>query len=339
MKIFDLRALDAAGRKAAVAGAITAAAGALRRGELVGIPTETVYGLAADATNARAVAGIYAAKGRPSFNPLIAHVADLAMAEEHGVFGPEARALAETFWPGPLTLVVPKQPTSAVVDLVTAGLDTLAIRLPDNAATLALIKAVGVPIAAPSANRSGGISATSAADVVSELGERVAVILDDGPSHVGLESTIVMIADGVARLLRPGGCPREAIEAVLGRPLLAPDLEPGDTERPLAPGMLTSHYAPNALVRVDATDIRAGEAWLGFGATVPPGLDDAVAHANLSPSADPIEAATNLFRMLRDLDASGARMIAVAPIPGSGLAEAIRDRLARAAAPRNELRS
>jgi L-threonylcarbamoyladenylate synthase len=335
MKIFDLRAFDASDRKAAAAGAITAAAGALRRGELVGIPTETVYGLAADATNARAVAGIYAAKGRPSFNPLIAHVADLAMAEQHGVFGPESKALAQAFWPGPLTIVVPKLPSSPVVDLVTAGLDTVAIRVPNNAATLALIKALGQPIAAPSANRSGGISTTSADDVVSELGQSVAVILDDGPSRVGLESTIVMIADGIARLLRPGGCPREAIEAVLGRPLVAADEDSSDAERPRAPGMLTSHYAPNASVRLDATDVRAGEAWLGFGPVSPPGLDGAVAQANLSLSGDVIEAAANLFRMLRALDASGARTIAVAPVPGNGLAEAIRDRLARAAAPRN----
>jgi len=335
MKIFDLRAFDASGRNAAAAGAITAAAGALRRGDLVGIPTETVYGLSADATNARAVAGIYAAKGRPSFNPLIAHVADLAMAEQHGVFGPEAKALAKAFWPGPLTIVVPKLASSPIVDLVTAGLDTVAIRVPNNAATLALIRALGQPIAAPSANRSGGISATSAADVVSELGESVTVILDDGPSQVGLESTIVMIGDGVARLLRPGGCPREAIEAVLGQPLLGAEDGPGNGERPLAPGMLMSHYAPNAAVRLDATDIRTGEAWLGFGPTPPAGLDQALAQANLSPAGDPIEAATNLFRMLRGLDASGARTIAVATIPGNGLAEAIRDRLARAAAPRN----
>jgi L-threonylcarbamoyladenylate synthase len=231
--------------------------------------------------------------------------------------------------------VVPKLPSSPVVDLVTAGLDTLAIRVPNNAATLALIRALDQPIAAPSANRSGGISATSAGDVVGELGSSVAVILDDGPSHVGLESTIVMIADGVARLLRPGGCPRESIEAVLGKPLLSVDGQDGDAERPLAPGMLTSHYAPNAAVRLDAKDIRPGEAWLGFGPVQPVGLDRAVAQTNLSPSGDSIEAAANLFRMLRALDASGARTIAVAPVPGAGLSEAIRDRLARAAAPRN----
>ena len=334
MKRHDLKALARGNRTAAVTGAIVAAAGALRRGQLVAIPTETVYGLAADATNARAVAGIYAAKGRPSFNPLIAHVADFAMAEVHGVFDAETRALAEAFWPGPLTLVVPKRAGSPIADLVTAGLDTLALRMPNNPATLALIKELGQPIAAPSANRSGGISPTSADDVIAELGEKVAVILDDGPCQIGLESAIVMIADGVARLLRPGGAPREAIERVLGRELVASDEAASDPQRPLAPGMLTSHYAPNALVRLDAVDVRPGEAWLGFGPGEPAGSGEAIRAENLSPTGDPVEAAANLFRLLRTLDASGARMIAVAPIRGDGLLEAVRDRLARAAAPR-----
>ncbi len=314
---------------------LAAAAEALLRGDLVGIPTETVYGLAADATNARAVARIYAAKGRPSFNPLIAHVADLAMAEQHGRFSPEARALAEAFWPGPLTLVVPRLAASTVVDLVTAGLDTLALRVPANDVTLQLIRRAGVPIAAPSANRSGGISATSAADVVAELGDSVAVVLDDGPCRVGLESTIVMLADGPPRLLRPGGLPREAIEAVLGRSLaVMPESGSDGADRPLAPGMLTSHYAPRAEVRIDAGEIRDGEAWLGFGDATPAGAARAIASRNLSPAGDSLEAAANLFRMLRELDATGAAAIAVSPVPGPGLAEAIRDRLARAAAPR-----
>jgi len=345
MKRFDLNTLGEAGWR----GAITAAAGALRRGDLVAVPTETVYGLAADATNARAVAGIYAAKGRPSFNPLIAHVTDLAMAERHGLFNAEAKALAVAFWPGPLTMVVPKRAGSPVVDLVTAGLDTLALRVPDNAATSALIATLGAPDAAPSAHRSGGISATSADDVIAELGDRVAIILDDGPSLVGLESTIVLLTDGPARLLRPGGCPRAAIEAVLGYALVdgageggageAVGGEAGDGEgrgdpRPLAPGMLTSHYAPRAAVRLDAVALAPGEAWLGFGPGAPAGLTPATPQANLSPSGDPIEAAATLFRSLRQLDASGAHTIAVAPIAGDGLAEAIRDRLARAAAPR-----
>ncbi len=334
MKSFDLRALANEGRQKAIEGAIVAASGALRRGELVAIPTETVYGLAADATNAAAVAGIYAAKGRPSFNPLIAHVSNRAMADAHGIFDEMSAKLADAFWPGPLTLVVPKRPTSDVADLVTAGLDTLALRMPKTQATLDLIRAVGRPIAAPSANKSGGISPTSAADVIAELGDTVSVILDNGPSTVGVESTIVMIDGDVPRLLRPGGVPRGQIEAVIGRPLLAP--EGGDTndKAPLAPGMLTSHYAPNALVRLDATEIRPGEAWLGFGPTAPAGIEQAIAAANLSPSGNLIEAAANLFRLLRMLDRTGATTIAVAPIPGDDMGEAIRDRLIRAAAPR-----
>lgn len=334
MKSFDLKALANEGRQKAIEGAIVAASGALRRGELVAIPTETVYGLAADATNASAVAGIYAAKGRPSFNPLIAHVSDRAMADAHGIFDPMSAKLADAFWPGPLTLVVPKRPTSDVADLVTAGLDTLAIRMPKTEATLDLIRAFGRPIAAPSANKSGGISPTSAADVIAELGDKVSVILDNGPSLVGVESTIVMIDGDVARLLRPGGVPRGEIEAVIGRPLVAP--EGGDTNdtNPLAPGMLTSHYAPNALVRLDAVEIRPGEAWLGFGPITHPGIAEAVATANLSPSGSLIEAAANLFRLLRQLDRTGAKTIAVAPIPGDDMGEAIRDRLIRAAAPR-----
>lgn len=334
MKIFDLKALAAAGRPKALEGAITTAAGALRRGELVAIPTETVYGLAADATQPLAVAGIYAAKGRPSFNPLIAHVADRAMADEHGIFDALSRRLADAFWPGPLTLVVPRRPTSAVADIVTAGLETLALRMPDNAVTRDLIRAVGRPIAAPSANRSGGISATSAADVVAELGDKVSVILDDGASPVGVESTILMIDQGVPRLLRPGGIARGAIEAVLGRPLVGLDTETEGTDRPLAPGMLTSHYAPNASVRLEANEVRHGEAWLGFGPRVPSDVQKAIAVANLSATGDLIEAAANLFRLLRLLDRSGATTIAVAPIPAEGLGEAIRDRLTRAAAPR-----
>lgn len=334
MKSFDLKALTREGRQKAIKGAIVAASGALRRGELVAIPTETVYGLAADATNATAVAGIYAAKGRPSFNPLIAHVSDRAMADAHGIFDELSTKLADAFWPGPLTLVVPKRPESNVADLVTAGLDTLAIRMPKTEATLDLIRAVGRPIAAPSANRSGGISPTSAADVIAELGDKVSVILDNGPSPVGVESTIVMI-DGVsARLLRPGGVPRAAIEAVIGQPLVAPEGGETNDETPLAPGMLTSHYAPNAFVRLDAAEVLPGEAWLGFGPGKPHGIGDAVATANLSPSGNLIEGAANLFRLLRALDRTGARTIAVAPIPGDDMGEAIRDRLVRAAAPR-----
>lgn len=334
MKSFDLRALASDGRHKAIEGAIVAASGALRRGDLVAIPTETVYGLAADATNAAAVASIYAAKGRPSFNPLIAHISDRAMADAHGIFDAMSAKLADAFWPGPLTLVVPKRPTSDVADLVTAGLDTLAIRMPKTGATLDLIRAFGKPIAAPSANKSGGISPTSAADVIAELGNKVSVILDNGSSPVGVESTIVMIDGGGPRLLRPGGVPRGQIEAVIGRPLVAPAGGDTNDENPLAPGMLTSHYAPNAIVRLDAIDVRPGEAWLGFGPIAPSGIAEAVATANLSASGSLIEAAANLFRLLRSLDRTGAKTIAVAPIPGEDMGEAIRDRLIRAAAPR-----
>ena len=330
MTLYDLVNATEDDRAAALAAAVRA----LGEGRLVGIPTETVYGLAADATDGPAVAGIYAAKGRPSFNPLISHVADLAMAEIHGQFSVEARQLAAAFWPGPLTLVVPRRPGSDVCDLVTAGLDTLALRVPNNRPTLDLIRRFGRPIAAPSANRSGRISPTTAADVVADLGDRVAVVLDAGPCQVGLESTIVMFADGRPTLLRPGGVPREALEAVLGTPLADPVLTGSDHAQPLAPGMLTSHYAPRAAVRLEARDIAPGEAFLGFGGLVPEGLSGAVAFADLSPAGDLGEAAANLFRLLRQLDASGASAIAVAPVPGDGLGEAIRDRLTRAAAPR-----
>ncbi|MDR3493715.1 MAG: L-threonylcarbamoyladenylate synthase [Ancalomicrobiaceae bacterium] len=334
MQRFDVRDGGAAHQRA-----IAAAVGALSRGTLVAVPTETVYGLAADATQAQAVAGIYAAKGRPSFNPLIAHVSGIDMAAAHGELSPIAEQLVESFWPGPLTLVVPRRANAApgiapIADLVTAGLETIALRMPANAVTLEVIRRLGRPIAAPSANRSGGISATSADDVVAELGASVAVVLDDGPSPVGVESTILMLADGPPRLLRPGGVPRSAIEQVLGEPLTETCGVVEDPERPLAPGMLTSHYAPNARVRLDAKHVEAGEAFLGFGPGAPEGLDKAAARANLSETGDIVEAACNLFRLMRELDRSGAAAIAVAPVRGGGLAEAIRDRLNRAAAPR-----
>ncbi|MDR3376596.1 MAG: L-threonylcarbamoyladenylate synthase [Ancalomicrobiaceae bacterium] len=335
MQRFDLKDGGVPSRERA----ITAAVAALDRGRLVAVPTETVYGLAADATNAPAVAGIYAAKGRPSFNPLIAHVCDIDMAMAHGILSPLARQLAGTFWPGPLTLVVPRRvgaeaSVASIADLVTAGLETIALRMPANGVTLDVIRRLGRPIAAPSANRSGGISATSADDVIAELGPSVSVVLDDGASPVGVESTIVLLAEAAPRLLRPGGVPREAIERAIGQPLADNDHEPDDPQRPLAPGMLTSHYAPNARVRLDVTALEPGEAFLGFGPFFPEGLDKAVASANLSATGNVVEAACNLFRLLRELDRSGAAAIAVAPVPGGGLAEAIRDRLGRAAAPR-----
>jgi len=311
--------------------ALAEAVAALAAGRLVGMPTETVYGLAADATNGEAVARIYAAKGRPSFNPLIAHVADLAAAERLVVFDPVSRRLAEAFWPGPLTLVLPKRADAGVSDLATAGLDTLAVRAPSHPTARALLRAFGRPVAAPSANRSGHVSATTAAHVAADLGDAVSIVLDAGPSHVGVESTIVAATpDGLA-LLRAGGLPREQIEAVAGMALQRVD--PTDPEAPTAPGQLASHYAPGANVRLDVREVLPGEALLAFGAELPPGAGEAAATINLSPRGDLVEAAARLFSALRELDGK-ADTIAVAPIPLAGLGEAIVDRLRRAAAPR-----
>ncbi|MFK8253472.1 L-threonylcarbamoyladenylate synthase [Ancylobacter terrae] len=310
---------------------IAAAAEAIRAGGLVAMPTETVYGLAADATDPAAIARLYAVKGRPSFNPLIAHVPDLDAARRIGRFGAVAERLAAAFWPGPLTLVVPAV-EGAVCDLARAGLPTLAIRLPAHPAARALIAAVGRPLAAPSANRSGHVSPTSAAHVLADLDGAVDVVLDAGPCPVGVESTIVDATGDTAVLLRPGGLDRARIEALLGARL--PRRRASSGSAPLAPGMLASHYAPRAGVRLDATEVKPGEALLAFGGARPPGSDTAVAVLDLSPAGDTVEAAANLFAHLRALDASGAAGIAVTPIPAEGLGEAIRDRLARAAAPR-----
>ncbi|MBN8996723.1 MAG: threonylcarbamoyl-AMP synthase [Rhizobiales bacterium] len=322
--IFDTR-----GR--GLAEGVAAAVAALSRGELVAMPTETVYGLAADATNGEAVARIYAAKGRPRFNPLIAHLPGITEAERLVVLGGEARALAERFWPGPLTLVLPKREGAPVADLVTAGLDTLAIRVPAHPVARALLTAFGRPVAAPSANRSGHVSPTRAAHVADDLGDRVAVILNAGPTAVGVESTIVGWDRGAPVLLRPGGLARAEIEAVLGRPLGTIE---GDATRPLAPGMLASHYAPAAAVRLNAAEVREGEALLAFGPILPADAGRAAAVVNLSARGDLIEAAARLFAALRELDGKAAT-IAVMPVPGEGLGEAINDRLARAAAPRS----
>jgi L-threonylcarbamoyladenylate synthase len=304
---------------------IARAAAALKRGELVAFPTETVYGLGADATNDRAVAGVYEAKGRPSFNPLIVHMGSLASALGLGLFNATARKLAEAFWPGPLTLVVPLSDRSPVSLLASAGLASIAIRVPRHEVALRLLAAAGVPVVAPSANPSGKISPTTAQHVRSGLGDKVAVILDAGPCPVGLESTIVDCRGDAPGLLRPGGLPREQIEGRLGRSL-AIDAE---GERPVAPGGLASHYAPHSALRLDAKGPRNGEAFLAFGpvAQHPRML-------NLSARGDLIEAAANLFRMLHELDAMRPATIAVAPIPHQGLGEAINDRLKRAAAPR-----
>ncbi|MBN9024629.1 MAG: threonylcarbamoyl-AMP synthase [Rhizobiales bacterium] len=311
--------------------ALREAVAALEAGQLVGMPTETVYGLAADATNGEAVARIYAAKGRPSFNPLIAHVADLEAAERLVQFDPVSRRLAEAFWPGPLTLVLPKRAEAGVSDLATAGLDTLAVRMPSHPAAHALLKAFGRPVAAPSANRSGHVSATTAAHVVADLGSAVSIVLDAGPSHVGVESTIVAATPTGLALLRAGGLPRDKIEAVAGMSLDIVDL--ADPEAPTAPGQLASHYAPGAMVRLDVGTVLPGEALLAFGHSLPPGADKAAVTINLSPRGDLIEAAARLFSALRELDGKAAT-IAVAPIPTTGLGEAIVDRLRRAAAPR-----
>ena len=304
------------------------AAAHIRAGRLVAMPTETVYGLAADATNARAVAAIYAAKGRPSFNPLIVHVSDAAMAARYAELTPLGVRLATAFWPGPLTLVLPKLPGSGIADLVTAGLDTVAIRVPAHPLALELIRQSGRPLAAPSANPSGRLSPTRAADVAAELGDRIALVLDGGPARHGVESTVVDACGATPVLLRPGAVTAEEIERVAGCAVLRPAADPS---LPSSPGQLASHYAPNAALRLDAADVRPGEALLAFG---PGALATAGPSLNLSPSGDLVEAAANLFAHLRALDASGVRIIAVMPIPAHGLGEAITDRLRRAAAPR-----
>lgn len=303
----------------------------LTRGGLVAFPTETVYGLGANATDAEAVAGIYAAKERPSFNPLIAHVDSFASAQRQGLFNDTARRLAEAFWPGPLTLVVPVAPSCTVSDLARAGLDSVGLRVPAHPLAHRLLAQVGRPVAAPSANRSGRVSPTDADHVLGDLDGRIDAVLDGGATQVGVESTIVACLGEPPRLLRPGGIPREAIEALLGLTLAG---GPEGGRSPLAPGMLASHYAPRARVRLEASVIQPGEAALLFGDARPPGLDHARAALNLSPGGSLIEAAANLFAHLRALDAAGAPVIAVAPIPDTGPGEAINDRLRRAAAER-----
>jgi L-threonylcarbamoyladenylate synthase len=314
----------------ATAPAIAEAGLRLRRGALVAFPTETVYGLGADARSNEAVAKIYAAKSRPSFNPLIAHVASRAAAARQGIFDANAAKLAEAFWPGPLTLVLPAAGTCTVSHLARAGLDSVALRMPVHPVALALIDAADCPVAAPSANRSGRISPTEAGHVLAELDGRVDLILDGGACAVGVESTILSCL-GEIHLLRPGGVSRESIEAVLGQPI-ASRIEGG--EAPLAPGMLVSHYAPRAGVRLNATEVRSGEAVLDFGGRLA-GQGAPAAYLDLSASRDLNEAAAHLFAFLRQLDAFGVSGIAVVPVPDEGLGEAINDRLRRAAAPRD----
>lgn len=305
--------------------AIAAAAEALQAGKLVAFPTETVYGLGADATNARAVAAIFDAKGRPRFNPLIVHVPDAEAAAGIAHLPPLGRQLAAAFWPGALTLVAAKQPGCPVAELATAGLDTIAIRVPSHAVAQALLRAVGRPIAAPSANRSGHVSPTTVAHVEADLGNRVVMILDGGATPIGLESTVVDVTGAEPVVLRLGGVARDAIARVLGRAVALAEGEPG---KPASPGMLARHYAPVARLRLGAHEVRQGEALLAFGADVP---EHAGPTINLSAAGDPVEAAANLFSALRALDSTGVAAIAVMPIPDAGLGEAINDRLRRAA--------
>ena len=300
---------------------ISKAAGLLLSGELVAFPTETVYGLGALATDDKAVAQIYGAKGRPTFNPLISHLPNVEAAFALGEFSADAVKLAALFWPGPLTLVVPRSSSCSVSLLVSAGLPSIALRVPQHPIAFELLRAVGQPVVAPSANPSGRISPTTAQHVRDGLGDKVSMILDGGPCAVGVESTVISFLDGKATLLRPGGLAREVIELALGF-----RLSQATSGVMHSPGQMESHYAPHAMMRLNAASAVNGEAYLGFGKF-------AGTH-NLSPSGDVVEAAANLFCMLHELDATEPERIAVAPIPMIGLGEAINDRLKRAAAPR-----
>jgi L-threonylcarbamoyladenylate synthase len=303
----------------------------LTGGGLVAFPTETVYGLGADATNPEAVARIFAAKERPRFNPLIAHMASPEAARREGIFDQNAEALAAGFWPGPLTLVVPTASTCSIGDLARAGLDSVALRHPKHRVASDLLTRFGRPVVAPSANRSGRVSPTTAEHVLADLDGRIDAVLDDGMTSVGMESTIVACLDEAPRLLRPGGIPRGNIEAVLGRELR---IGVDEAVKPRAPGMLASHYAPCAKVRLNALRLEPGEAVLLFGASKPQALENAIASRTLSGRGDLTEAAQRFFHSLRALDETGAHTIAVVPIPDEGLGEAINDRLRRAAAER-----
>ncbi len=304
--------------------AIRRAAKALVRGDIVAFPTETVYGLGANALDPRAVAKVFAAKERPRFNPLIVHVPNLAEAAEYALINEPGRRLAGAFWPGPLTLVLKKRSTCGIADLVSAGLDTIALRVPAHPVAQELLAKAEVPIAAPSANRSGRISPTTAQHVEAELGDRAAMILDGGPCPLGIESTVVSIVGHDPVLLRSGAIPRESIEQVLGAPLAAAK----EGEQASSPGQLACHYAPNTPLRLDAKSVGSDEALLAFGGNVPTG---ARVTFNLSPSGNLEEAAAKLFAALRELDHARVSAIAVMPIPGTGLGEAINDRLRRGA--------
>lgn len=300
------------------------AAAALSRGDLVAFPTETVYGLGADATNGTAVAAIFETKGRPRFNPLIVHVQDLNAAEEIATFNDQAKQLAAVHWPGALTLIARQRSNSPLSDLISAGLDTVALRVPNHAIARTLLQRSGLPIAAPSANRSGHVSPTTAAHVAADFAGTDLLIIDGGATPMGLESTVVDVTSDVPALLRPGAIPRRDIEAVLG--CLLADRQPDDALR--SPGLLKSHYAPSTKVILDVTEPMPGDVVLAFGPVTDAGADT----INLSATGDLKEAAANLFSALRDLDRRGAKRIAVMPIPTDGLGEAINDRLRRAAA-------
>jgi L-threonylcarbamoyladenylate synthase len=317
------------------AAATAEAARRLAAGGLVAFPTETVYGLGADASDGAAVARLYAAKGRPSFNPLIAHLASTAAARKLARFDAAAVRLADAFWPGPLTLVLPKAAACPVADLATAGLDSIAVRVPAHPIAQDILRSFGGPVAAPSANRSGHVSPTTAAHVLADLDGRIDLVVDGGATPVGVESTIVACL-GAPALLRPGGVPRETIERMLGQPLAdAPasiDSKNADGKKaPRAPGMLESHYAPRTPLRLDVKAVAPGEALLAFGPVLAEGAAGAMKTLNLSARGDPIEAAASLFSHLRALDTLGATAIAAMPIPDEGLGEAINDRLRRAA--------
>lgn len=299
---------------------LKAAVDFLQAGQLVAFPTETVYGLGADACNDRAVAQIFAAKGRPSFNPLIAHVANVEAARRIAMFDSRAESLATRFWPGPLTLVLPRRPEGGVSLLATAGLDTVAVRVPDHPAALDLLRAFNRPVAAPSANPSGRLSPTTARHVDEGLGDKTALILDGGPCRVGVESTVLSLVGKTPCLLRPGGVDLESLRDILGNVDVA-----SESSAILSPGQLESHYAPNAQVRLNALSANHGEVLLAFGPESPPGA------LNLSATGDLVEAASHLFDYLRQLDKTGASVIAVMPIPDHGLGLAINDRLKRAA--------
>jgi L-threonylcarbamoyladenylate synthase len=315
--------------KADTAG-IAEAAHVLAKGGLAAFPTETVYGLGADATNVAAVVRLYNAKGRPSFNPLIAHVEDISAAKRAGHFNALALVLAAKFWPGPLTLVVPA--TNLVCDLARAGLDTVALRVPAHPVAQRLLSTFGKPIAAPSANVSGHVSPTAADHVIADLNGKIDFVLDGGPTPLGLESTIIDCTSDMPSILRSGGTPREKIEQALNREV--PNAIHVRADVPSAPGQFASHYATHTKLRLNATEVLRGEALLSFGNAKLSGEECAALALNLSPTGDMAEAAANLFAYLRELDAAKASSIAVAPIPMKGLGEAINDRLARAAAPR-----